>query len=79
MDIGKVQCTLNIEHIILGHVGGVELVHGVVLVAVLLLVLLRGGRDVLHALIYAKKLSVVFPNRVLFFFYFFARTLQYSV
>ena len=30
--------------------------HEVVLVAVLLVVLLRGGRDLLHAVIYAKKL-----------------------
>ena len=79
MDIGKVQCTLNIEHIIFGHVGGEELVHVVVLVAALLLILLRRGRDILHALMHAKKVSVVFPNRVLFFFYFFARKPQYNV
>ena len=46
MDIGEVRGTMNKEHIVLGHV---ELVHVVVLVAILLVVLLRGGLDVLHA------------------------------
>ena len=49
MDIGEVRGTMNKEHIVLGHVGGVELVHVVVLVAILLVVLLRGGLDMLHA------------------------------
>ena len=38
-----------------GQVGGVELVHEVVGVGVLVGVLLGGGRDLLHAVIYAKK------------------------
>ena len=65
---------MNIHQVFSGHTGGAELVHVVVLVAVLVGVLLGGGRDLLHAVIYAKKLPGIFQNRVLFFFHFFART-----
>ena len=62
-----------------GHVGGVQVVLEVVGVAVLVGVLLRDVRDLLHAVKYAKKLSVIFRNRVLFFFNSFAVTLSYGL
>ena len=62
-----------------GHVGGVLVMLEVVGVVVLVGVLLREVRDLLHAVKYAKKLSVIFRNRVLFFFNFFARTLSYEL
>ena len=62
-----------------GHVGGVVVVLEVVGVAVLVAVLLREVRDLLHAVKYAKKLSVTFRNRVLFFSNFFARTPPYGL
>ena len=79
MHIDEVLSNLNINQAFPGHLGGVELVQEVVLVAVLVLVLLRGGHGVRHAALYAKTFSVVFPNRVLFFSYSFARTPPYGV
>ena len=69
---------MTMDHALLGHVGGEELVHEVVLVAVLVVVLLRGGHGVRHAVLYAKTFFVVFPNRVLFFSYSSARTPPYG-
>ena len=77
MHIAKVGSSRDIDQPFSGPVGDIELVDEVVLVAVLVLVLLREGRKLLHAVLYVKKLSVIFPNRVLFFFYFFARTPPY--
>ena len=78
MHIDEVFSNLNINQAFPGHLGGVELVQDVILVAVLVLVLLRGGHGVPHAALCAKTFSVVFPNRVLFFFYSFARTPPYE-
>ena len=49
MYIDTVRSSMNIDNAFSGHVGGVELVHEVVLVGVLVVVLLREGRDPLHA------------------------------
>ena len=68
-----VESNINIDNVFSGHVGSVEHVHEAVGVGVHVGVLLRGGRDLLRVVIYDKKLSVLFPNRVLFFFYSLAR------
>ena len=49
----RVGTNLNINHAFSGHVEGVELEHDVVGVGVLVAVLLGGGGDLLHAVIYA--------------------------
>ena len=72
--IVTVESNINIDNVFSGHVGSVEHVHEAVGVGVHVGVLLRGGRDLLRVVIYDKKLSVLFPNRVLFFFYSFAGT-----
>ena len=51
--IATVGSWINIYHAFSGQVGGVELGHEVMVVAVLVGVLLVGGRDLLHAVIYA--------------------------
>ena len=53
MLIATVGSWINIYHAFSGQVGGEELGHEVVVVAVLVGVLLVGGRDLLHAVIYA--------------------------
>ena len=72
MHIDEVLSNLNINQAFPGHLGGVELVQEVVLVAVLVLVLLRGDHGVLHAALYAgmsKNRIPGFPKkRILFAF-----------
>ena len=45
--------SIDVYQVFSGQVGGVELGHEVVVVCVLVGVLLVGGRDLLHAVIYA--------------------------
>ena len=79
MNNAQVGSSMNIVHAFSGHVVGAELVHDVLLVAVLVVVLLHDGHDLLHAVIYTKKLSFIFQKRVLFFFGFFAERSYYGL
>ena len=72
--IVSVGNSVNMYKVFSGQVGGVELVHEVVGVGVLVGVLLGGGRDLRHPATYAKMCVFIFLNRVLFFFYSFAGT-----
>ena len=56
---------------------GVELVHEVILVGVLVTVLLHVEHELLHSVIYGKKYSFISWKRVLFLSYFFAKTPPY--
>ena len=56
------ESTINVDNVFSGHVGGVEHVHEAIGVGVLVSVLLREGRDLLHVVICDKKFSVIFPN-----------------
>ena len=62
MNNAQVGSSTNIVHAFSVHVGGAVLVHDVLLVAVLVVVLLHEGHDLLHAVIYTKKLSFIFQK-----------------
>ena len=69
----------NMCHVFSVKSEGVELMHEVVLVGVLVVVLLHAEHVLRHAVIYAKKLSLISWKRVLFLFGFFAETPPYDL
>ena len=66
--LNKVGTNLNVYHDFSADLEAVELVLDAVEVGVLVVVLLREDHVLLHAVLYGKKLFIIFPNRVLYLF-----------